>query len=87
MVHGGNIQTNTTAGFSIINYTGTGSNNDCTRIFRHINLVIVKTESGGNSWFSLGQMLWHDNQIIYMNNTDPLGTNATAFNVKNYQLM
>ena len=80
---GGNIQTNTTAGISIINYTGTGSNGTIAHGLSDTpNLVIVKNRGGGgNSWFShWTDVMDNDNQVIYMNNTDPLATNATAFN-------
>ena len=70
-----NIQTNTTTNISIINYTGTGSNGTIAHGLGDTpNLVIVKNRGGGgNSWFShWTDVMDNDNQIIYMNNTDPL---------------
>jgi hypothetical protein len=81
---GGGRQVNQTAGISIIDYTGTGSNGTIAHgLSGAPNLVIVKNRDGGNSdsWFShWTDIMDGDNRVVYLNNTDPQTTNATAFN-------
>tara|TARA_B100001093_G_scaffold457823_1_gene469826 strand:- start:42 stop:1139 length:1098 start_codon:yes stop_codon:yes gene_type:complete len=80
---GGGRQTNTTAGFSIIDYTGTGSNGTIAHgLPATPSLVIVKNRDGGNSdsWFTHWTGLLNDNQILYWMNTDGATANASAFN-------
>ena len=81
---GGGRQVNQTAGISIIDYTGTGSNGTIAHGLSDTpNLVIVKNRDGGNndSWFShWTDIMDGDNRVVYLNNTDPQTTNATAFN-------
>ena len=80
---GGGRQVNTTAGFAIIDYTGTGGNGTIAHgLPATPNVVIVKNRDGGNSdsWFTHWTGLLNDNQILYWNNTDGAATNATAFN-------
>ena len=81
---GGGRQVNQTAGISIIDYTGTGSNGTIAHgLSGAPNLVIVKNRDGGtsDSWFShWTDIMDGDNRVVYLNNTDPQATNATAFN-------
>tara|TARA_R100000458_G_C8273105_1_gene247934 strand:+ start:1937 stop:3034 length:1098 start_codon:yes stop_codon:yes gene_type:complete len=81
---GGSRQTNDTAGFSIINYTGTGSNGTIAHgMSAKPNMVVVKKRGGGGySWYShwTGLLPSGDNYIMYWNNTDNEQNNATAFN-------
>ena len=81
---GGGRQVNTTAGFSLIDYTGTGSNGTIAHgLGATPNLVIIKNRDGGNSdsWFThWTDLLASDAHILYMNNNDAETSNATAFN-------
>ena len=81
---GGGRQVNTTAGFAIIDYTGTGSNGTIAHGLPSTpNVVIVKNRDGGtsDSWFThWTSLLGADNKILFWNNTDGASTNATAFN-------
>ena len=77
------VQANTTAGFSIVTYTGTGSNATVGHgLGATPKFVVVKNrDSSGNSWFThLTNILSDDGKILFFNNTDGESTNATAFN-------
>ena len=80
---GGGRQVNTTAGFSLIDYTGTGGNGTIAHgLGATPNLVFVKNRDGGtnDSWFTHWTGLLGDNKVVYFNGTDGSTTNATAFN-------
>ncbi len=80
---GGGRQVNTTAGFSLIDYTGTGGNGTIAHgLGATPNLVFVKNRDGGtnDSWFTHWTGLLGDNKVLYWNSTDGPATNATAFN-------
>ena len=77
------VQANTTAGFSIVTYTGTGSNATVGHgLGATPKFVVVKNrDSAGNSWFThLTNILSDDGKILFLNNQDGESTNATAFN-------
>tara|TARA_A100001201_G_scaffold100659_1_gene86494 strand:- start:43 stop:1113 length:1071 start_codon:yes stop_codon:yes gene_type:complete len=80
---GGGRQVNTTAGFSLIDYTGTGSNGTIAHGLGAVpNVVLVKNRDGGtnDSWFWHWTGLLGDNKVLYWNSTDSSQTNASAFN-------
>jgi hypothetical protein len=80
---GGGRQVNTTAGISIIDYTGTGGNGTIAHgLGATPNLVIAKNRDGGNndSWFTHWTGLLGDDNILFWNNTDGNSANASAFN-------
>jgi len=81
---GGGRQVNTTAGFSIIDYVGTGGNGTIAHGLGAVpNLVIAKARDTGtsDSWFTHWTGLLADAaRIIYWNNQDGQANNATAFN-------
>ena len=83
---GGARQVNTTAGISIITYTGTGSNGTVAHGLGAIpNLVIVKNRDGGTNdsffshWTNLPGTLGNDH-VLYFNGTDGSVSNASGFN-------
>ena len=80
---GGGRQVNTTAGYSIIDYVGTGGNGTIAHGLGAIpKLVFVKNRDGGtnDSWFTHWTGLLGDNKVLYWNSTDGAATNASAFN-------
>ena len=80
---GGGRQVNTTAGYSIIDYVGTGGNGTIAHGLGAIpKLVFVKNRDGGtnDSWFTHWTGLLGDNKVLYWNSTDSAATNASAFN-------
>ena len=80
---GGGRQVNTTAGYSIIDYTGTGGNGTIAHgLGATPKLVFVKNRDGGtsDSWFTHWTGLLGDNKVLYWNSTDGAQTNASAFN-------
>ena len=80
---GGGRQVNTTAGYSIIDYVGTGGNGTIAHGLGAIpKLVFVKNRDGGtnDSWFTHWTGLLGDNKVLYWNSTDGAQTNASAFN-------
>ena len=77
------VQANTTAGFSIVTYTGTGSNATVGHgLGATPKVVIVKNrDSAGNNWFSHWTgLLSSDAHLMYIASTDAEASNATGFN-------
>ena len=79
------VSVNTTAGFSIVAYTGAGATTYGHGLGATPNVIIIKkrtSDSGNNNWF-----VYHDAVItagasnksfMTLNETDALGTNGTA---------
>ena len=77
------VQADTTAGFSIVTYTGTGSNATVGHgLGATPKVVIVKNrDSAGNNWFSHWTgLLSSDANVMYIAATDGEASNATGFN-------
>jgi hypothetical protein len=90
---GGNRQTNTDAGFSIISYTGTGANASCALAHglpSTPEFIIFKRRDNGNFWCVWHQAIGDDNKLAlhlsdgldadgaFMNSTLPTSTNITV---------
>ena len=77
-------QVNTTAGLSIIDYTGTGGNGTIAHgLGVTPNWVIVRNRDGGNSdanFHHFTGLLSADNRVLYGGSNDGEQTNASAFN-------
>ena len=76
------VQANTTAGFSIVTYTGTGS---ATTVGHGLGatpkLVIVKERGNGNSWLVQSNLFSSTNFVTFFNRSDTGGDNdSTTFN-------
>jgi hypothetical protein len=75
------VQANTTAGFSIVTYTGTGSNATVGHgLGKALDMIIVKNRSaGGRGW-----VVWNNalagNEALELNATDAKITSATSWN-------
>ena len=81
---GGGRQVNTTAGLSIIDYTGTGGNGTIAHgLGVTPNWVIVRNRDGGNNdanFHHFTGLLSADDRILYGSSTDGQTQNASAFN-------
>ena len=81
---GGGRQVNTTAGLSIIDYTGTGGNGTIAHgLGVTPNWVIVRNRDGGNNDANFDHftgLLSADDRILYGSSTDGQTQNASAFN-------
>jgi hypothetical protein len=88
---GGTRQTNTDAGFSIISYTGTGSNGTIAHGLPSTpEFIIFKRRDNGNFWCVWHQAIGDDNKLAlhlsdgldadgaFMNSTLPTSTNITV---------
>ncbi len=76
------VQANTTAGFSIVTYTGTGS---ATTVGHGLGatpkLVIVKERANTNSWLVQSNLFSSSNFVTFLNRSDTGGENdSTTFN-------
>jgi hypothetical protein len=76
------VQANTTAGFSIVTYTGTGS---ATTVGHGLGatpkLVIVKERGNSNSWLVQSNLFSSSNFVTFLNRSDTGGENdSTTFN-------
>jgi len=75
------VQTNTTAGFSIVTYTGTGANATVGHgLGKSLDMILVKNRSAsGRGW-----VVWHNalagNEALELNTTDAKITSATSWN-------
>jgi len=71
---------NTTAGFSIISYTGTGSNATIGHgLGVAPKVIIVKSLSGGGDWTSYHSVLGHT-KFMRLNSTNTVGTQSSYWN-------
>ena len=74
-------QVNTTAGFSIIKYTGTGSNGTVAHgLSSAPELVIVKERSGTGQWSVQSTALSAANKVVHLQSTAAEATKADHFN-------
>ena len=76
------VSANQTAGFSIVSYTGTGSNATVGHgLGVAPNVVIVKQRTAsGNHWVMYNSVLPSANYFLYLDNTDPQQTATGFFN-------
>ena len=74
------VSANTTAGFSIVSYTGTGANATVGHgLGANMDFAIFKLRSGANSWLVYHKSLGAT-KAIYLNETGAVGTNSSGFN-------
>lgn len=75
------VQANTTSGFSIVTYTGTGANATIGHgLGKSLDMILVKNRSAsGRGW-----VVWHNalagNEALELNSTDAKITSATSWN-------
>jgi hypothetical protein len=75
---------NTDAGFSIVTYTGDGTNNDTAKFFHGLasapNYIVIKCRSEAGNWQTSSTALgW--NNVLTMDNTAAAAANTYAFGV------
>ena len=74
------VSANTTAGFSIVSYTGTGSNATVGHgLGANMDFAIFKLRSGSSAWLVYHKSLG-STKAIYLNETGAVGTNSSGFN-------
>jgi hypothetical protein len=74
------VSANTTAGFSIVKYTGTGANATVGHgLGVAPNMVLVKSLSGGGDWTSYHSVLGNT-KYMRLNSTNAVGTQSTYWN-------
>jgi len=74
------VSANTTAGFSIVSYTGTGSNATVGHgLGANMDFAIFKLRSGSSAWLVYHKSLGAT-KAIYLNETGAVGTNSSGFN-------
>ena len=74
------VSTNTTAGFSIVKYTGTGSNATVGHgLGATMDFAILRRYSQTSSWLVYHKSLGAT-KAIYLNETGAVGTNSSGFN-------
>jgi hypothetical protein len=78
------VSANTTAGFSIVSYTGNGTDNDTATIGHGLgvapNFIITKCRSEAGGWISSSTSLgW--NNVVSLNTTDASSAGTQAFGV------
>ena len=74
------VSANTTAGFSIVSFTGTGSNGTVGHGLGAVpKMIIQKNRSVSSAW-----SVWHNSfsgsQVIYLNETGAVGSNTSSWN-------
>ena len=74
------VSVNTTAGFSIVSFTGTGSNGTVGHGLGAVpKMIIQKNRSVSSAW-----SVWHNSfsgsQVIYLNETGAVGSNTSSWN-------
>ena len=79
------ISANTTAGFSVVTYTGTGANATVGHgLGVAPGMVIVKKRTGTIGTGFSNWMVWHNSigaaQVLYLDTTSAVSTNASTFN-------
>ena len=73
------VSANTTAGFSIVSYTGTGSNATVGHGLGVVpNLIFIKRRDGAGDWTSYHSVLG-STKFMRLNSTIPAGTQSTYF--------
>jgi hypothetical protein len=74
------VSVNQTAGFSIVSYTGTGSNATVGHgLGANMDFAIFKLRSGSSAWLVYHKSLGAT-KAIYLNETGAVGTNSSGFN-------
>ncbi|BAR14170.1 hypothetical protein [uncultured Mediterranean phage uvMED] len=74
------VSANTTSGFSIVSYTGTGSNATVGHgLGANMDFAIFKLRSGSSAWLVYHKSLGAT-KAIYLNETGAVGTNSSGFN-------
>jgi hypothetical protein len=74
------VSANTTAGFSIVSYTGTGANATVGHgLGTNMDFAIFKLRSGSSAWLVYHKSLGAT-KAIYLNETGAVGTNSSGFN-------
>ncbi len=74
------VSANTTSGFSIVKYVGTGANATVGHgLGSKVDFAIFKITSGANAWLVYHKSLGAT-KAIYLNQTGAVGTNSSGFN-------
>ena len=77
---GGGYQANTTAGFSIVDYTGTGGNGTVSHGLGAVpTMMIIKNRDQDDDWVVYFEALGNT-KAMFLNNTDPVYTLTDLFN-------
>jgi len=74
------VSANTTAGFSIVSFTGTGANGTVGHGLGETPKMIIQKNLSITSAWSVWHGSFNGNQVIYLNETGAVGTNTSSWN-------